>query len=150
MTTGIELDRPVEILLVEDSPTDARLAIEALRGNGIRNRIHHVEDGEAAMAFLRQDGEFTEAPRPDIILLDLNLPKKDGREVLAEIRGDPKLKSLLVIVLTISRDERDILAVYGLNANSYIAKPVDFLRFVEVIRAVNHFFFTVVTLPPNH
>ncbi len=149
MATGKDLGRPIEILLVEDSPTDARLAIEALRNDGLRNNIHHVEDGEAAMAFLRHEAPFAQAPRPDIILLDLNLPKKDGREVLAEIRSDPKLKPLVVVVLTISQDERDILISYGLNANSYIVKPVDFLKFVEVIRTVKHFYFTVVTLPPN-
>lgn len=150
MTTGIELGRAIEILLVEDSPTDAELTIEALNSNGLRNNIHHVEDGEMAMAFLRREGSYSESPRPDMILLDLNLPKKDGREVLAEIRADPELKSLLIVVLTTSQDERDVLAAYGLNANTYISKPVDFNKFVDVIKQVKDFFFTVVTLPPNN
>ena len=149
MTIGTELGRPIEILLVEDSPTDAELTMEALRANGLRNNIHHVEDGEAAMSFLRREGTYDQAPRPDMILLDLNMPKKDGREVLAEIRADPKLKSLLVVVLTTSQDERDVLAAYNLNTNTYITKPVDFHKFVEVIKKVKNFYFTVVTLPPN-
>lgn len=147
MTTGIELGRPIEILLVEDSPTDAQLAIEALRTNGIENRIHHVEDGEEAMEFLRREGRFSLAPRPDLILLDLNLPKRDGRAVLTEIRRDEDLRSLLVVVLTTSADERDILASYGLNANLYITKPVDFEKFLEVVKAVKSFCLTVIAIP---
>ena len=147
MTTGMKIGRPIEILLVEDSPTDAQLTMEALREDGLTNNIHHVEDGETAMAFLRNEGIHSHAPRPDLILLDLNLPKKDGREVLAEIRADPQLKRLLVIVLTTSRDEQDVLNAYGLNANSYITKPVDFHQFIDVIRAIKHFFFTIIELP---
>jgi chemotaxis family two-component system response regulator Rcp1 len=147
MTTGITIGRPIEILLVEDSPTDAQLTMEALREDGFLNNIHYVEDGEQAMAFLRGEGVHSQALRPDLILLDLNLPKKDGREVLAEIRADPQLKCLLVVVLTTSQDEQDVLNAYGLNANSYITKPVDFHQFIDVIRAVKHFYFTIIELP---
>jgi CheY-like chemotaxis protein len=150
MPTGVELGRPIEILLVEDSVTDTELTMQAIRANGLRNNIHHVEDGEAAMAYLRREGVYEQALRPDVILLDLNLPKKDGREVLSAIRADPKLKPLLVVVLTTSQDEQDILIAYGLNANSYIVKPVNFQEFSDVIRTVKRFLFTVVTLPPNH
>ena len=149
MITGVEFERPIEILLVEDSPTDAQLTAEALRDDELRNNVHHVEDGEIAMSFLRREGSFGQAPRPDVILLDLNLPKKDGREVLAEIRSDPVLKSLVVIVLTTSRDERDIRSAYVLNANSYISKPLDFNQFTAVIGAVKNFFFRVIALPKN-
>ena len=149
MITGVEFERPIEILLVEDSPTDAQLTAEALRDDELRNNVHHVEDGEIAMSFLRREGSFGQAPRPDVILLDLNLPKKDGREVLAEIRSDPVLKSLVVIVLTTSRDERDIRSAYVLNANSYISKPLDFTQFTAVIGAVKNFFFRVIALPKN-
>ena len=149
MITGVEFERPIEILLVEDSPTDAQLTAEALRDDELRNNVHHVEDGEIAMSFLRREGSFAHAPRPDVILLDLNLPKKDGREVLAEIRSDPVLKSLVVIVLTTSRDERDIRSAYVLNANSYISKPLDFNQFTAVIGAVKNFFFRVIALPKN-
>jgi CheY-like chemotaxis protein len=149
MITGVEFERPIEILLVEDSPTDAQLTVEALRDDELRNNVHHAEDGEIAMSFLRREGSFAHAPRPDVILLDLNLPKKDGREVLAEIRSDPVLKSLVVIVLTTSRDERDIRSAYVLNANSYISKPLDFNQFTAVIGAVKNFFFRVIALPKN-
>ncbi len=149
MITGVEFQRPIEILLVEDSPTDAQLTVEALRDDELRNNVHHAEDGEIAMSFLRREGSFAHAPRPDVILLDLNLPKKDGREVLAEIRSDPVLKSLVVIVLTTSRDERDIRSAYVLNANSYISKPLDFNQFTAVIGAVKNFFFRVIALPKN-
>lgn len=150
MPTGVELGRPIEILLVEDSVTDTELTVQAIRANGLRNNIHHVEDGEAAMAYLRREGVYEQELRPDVILLDLNLPKKDGREVLSAIRADPKLKPLLVVVLTTSQDEQDILIAYGLNANSYIVKPVNFQEFSDVIRTVKRFLFTVVTLPPNN
>lgn len=149
MITGVEFERPIEILLVEDSPTDAQLTVEALRDDELRNNVHHAEDGEIAMSFLRREGSFAHAPRPDVILLDLNLPKKDGREVLAEIRSDPVLKSLVVIVLTTSRDERDIRSAYVLNANSYISKPLDFNQFTAVIGAVKNFIFRVIALPKN-
>jgi chemotaxis family two-component system response regulator Rcp1 len=139
--------RPVEILLVEDSPTDALLAQEALRGTQIRNNVHLVENGEEALAFLRRTGPYAQAPRPDLILLDLNLPRKDGREVLAEIKADPDLRMIPVLVLTTSQDEADVLQAYGLHANCYITKPVDFQQFTDIVRAIEHFWFTVVTLP---
>jgi two-component system response regulator len=139
--------RPVEILLVEDSPTDVLLAKEALEGSKIVNQLHTVPDGVAAMAFLRTEGKYADAPRPSLILLDLNLPKKDGREVLAEIKTDEKLKRIPVVVLTTSKSEVDILKAYGLHANCYIVKPVDFEKFAEVVRYIETFWFAVVTLP---
>lgn len=139
--------RPVEILLVEDSPTDALLAQEALRGGKVRNNVHLVEDGEEALAFLHRDDPYAHVPRPDLILLDLNLPRKDGREVLAEIKADPNLKVIPVVVLTTSQDEEDVLKAYGLYANCYITKPVDFQQFIEIVRSIEHFWFAVVTLP---
>ena len=148
MVTGEQLGRPVEILLVEDSPSDAKLTIEAFAEGKVGNKIHLVEDGIEALAFLRREGEYGEAPRPDLVLLDLNLPKKDGREVLQEIRSDPALKSLVIVVLTTSSEEQDILASYGLNANSYIVKPVNLEGFFELIKDVDHFFLRVMTLPP--
>lgn len=139
--------RPVEILLVEDSPTDALLAREALRGAKSWNNVHLVEDGVEALAFLHREGPYVQAPRPDLILLDLNLPRTDGREVLAEIKADASLKTIPVIALTTSKDEQDLLEVYGLHANCYIIKPVDFQHFTEIMQAIEHFWFTVVTLP---
>ena len=118
--------RPVEILLVEDSPTDALLAKEALEYSKVANNLHTVTDGVEALAFLRREGQHTGVPRPDLILLDLNLPKKDGREVLAEIKNDERLKRIPVVVLTTSKSEADVLTAYGLHANCYIVKPVDF------------------------
>ena len=149
MPTGIQLGRPIEILLVEDSATDTELTVQAMCRNGLPNNLRRVEDGEAALAYLRREGVYAQALRPDVILLDLNLPKKDGREVLAAIRADAQLKPLLVVVLTASQDERDVLIAYGLNANSYIVKPINFKEFVEMIRIVKQYLFTVVTLPPN-
>jgi two-component system response regulator len=111
--------------------------------------VHVVEDGVAAMAFLRQAGKYAGAPRPDLILLDLNLPGKDGREVLAEIKTDERLKHIPVVILTTSRDEQDVLKAYGLHANCYITKPVDFGQFLEVVKSIEHFWVTVVTLPPG-
>jgi chemotaxis family two-component system response regulator Rcp1 len=139
--------RPVEILLVEDSPTDVLLAKEALEGSKIVNQLHTVPDGVEAMAFLRAEGKYAVAPRPSLILLDLNLPKKDGREVLAEIKTDEKLKRIPVAVLTTSKSEVDILKAYGLHANCYIVKPVNFEKFAEVVRYIENFWFAVVTLP---
>jgi chemotaxis family two-component system response regulator Rcp1 len=149
MPTGIQLGRPIEILLVEDSATDTELTVQAMCTNGLPNNLRRVEDGEAALAYLRREGIYARAMRPDVTLLDLNLPKKDGREVLAAIRADAQLKPLLVVVLTASQDERDMLIAYGLNANSYIVKPLDFQQFVDMIRIVKQYLFTVVTLPPN-
>ena len=139
--------RPAKILLVEDSPTDALLAQEALRGAHISNNIHIVEDGEEALAFLHGEGPYAHAPRPDLILLDLNLPKKGGQEVLEEIKTDPELKDIPVVVLTTSQDAGDVSKAYDLHANCYITKPVDFLQFTEVVQAIAHFWFAVVTLP---
>jgi chemotaxis family two-component system response regulator Rcp1 len=139
--------KPIEILLVEDSPSDAALTIEALKQGKIANRLSHVEDGVEAMEFLRQHNKHANAPRPDLIMLDLNLPRKDGREVLAEIKNDPDLKIIPIIVLTTSRSDRDILQSYQLNCNCYITKPVDFTHFIEVVKSIENFWLTVVTLP---
>ena len=148
-TEASDLGRPIEILLVEDSPTDAGLTRHALSSGKVRNNLHLVEDGEQAMQFLRREGPFGQAPRPDLILLDLNLPRKSGREVLAEIRGDDRLRALIVVILTTSKDDRDVMAAYGLNANAYITKPVDLDQFFGFIQIVDQFWFTVVTLPPS-
>jgi len=139
----------VEILLVEDSPSDTELTVEALKEAKIRNHLSHVEDGVQALEFLRRQGPFTDAPRPDLIMLDLNLPRKDGREVLAEIKSDKDLKSIPVVVLTTSRAEQDILRAYQLNANCYITKPVDFEQFLAVVRSIESFWLFIVTLPPK-
>jgi two-component system, chemotaxis family, response regulator Rcp1 len=139
--------KPIEILLIEDSPSDAALTIEALKAGKIGNRLNHVEDGAEAMAYLRRQGKYAKAARPDLIMLDLNLPKKDGREVLAELKGDPDLKVIPIIVLTTSRSDKDILQSYQLNANCYITKPVDFPNFIEVVKTIEQFWLTVVTLP---
>ena len=139
--------RAVEILLVEDSPGDARLTKEALREGKVRNNLHVVPDGVEALAFLRRAGKYGPVPRPDVILLDLNLPKKDGREVLAEIKEDDDLRRIPVVVLTTSQDERDVLRAYELHANCYITKPVDLDQFIAVIRSIESFWLTIVTLP---
>jgi len=141
--------RPIEILLVEDSPSDTELTVEALREAKVRNHLSVVEDGVQAMEFLRQQGPFADSPRPDLIMLDLNLPRKDGREVLAEIKSDDRLKAIPVVILTTSRAEQDVLRAYNLHANCYIAKPVDFERFLDVVRSIESFWLFVVTLPPN-
>lgn len=143
-----DLVRPVEILLVEDSPADVALTEEALMESKLNNNLHVVTDGEAAMAFLRHSGEYTSVPRPDLILLDLNLPKKNGREVLAEVKGDPVLRSIPIVIMTVSQDERDIFESYNLNANCYIRKPVKFEEFIEIVKSIEHFWFSIVTLPP--
>jgi chemotaxis family two-component system response regulator Rcp1 len=139
--------RAVEILLVEDNPGDARLTLEALKEGKIRNNLSHARDGVEAMAFLRREGEFHEAPTPDIILLDLNLPRKDGREVLAELKQDPGLRSIPVVVLTTSEAEQDIVRTYDLHANCYITKPVDLDKFIGIVRAIENFWLAVVKLP---
>jgi CheY-like chemotaxis protein len=140
--------RPVEILLVEDNPGDARLTREALNEAKIRNNLHHAMDGVEALAFLRREGQHAEAPRPDIILLDLNLPRKDGREVLAELKADPALRPIPVVVLTTSEAEQDIVRTYELHANCYITKPVDLEKFITIVRAIEDFWLAVVRLPP--
>ena len=140
---------PVEILLVEDSPADVRLTIEALRDAKVRNNLHVAQDGEEALAFLRQEGTHADAVRPDLILLDLNLPKKDGREVLEEIKADPTLRRIPVVILTTSEAEQDILRSYDLHANCYITKPVDLDQFITVVRTIEDFWLTIVKLPPG-
>jgi CheY-like chemotaxis protein len=139
--------RPVEILLVEDNPGDARLTREALKEGKIRNSLHHAIDGVEAMAFLRREGKHQDAPVPDIVLLDLNLPRKDGREVLSEMKQDPRLRSIPVVVLTTSEAEQDIVRTYELHANCYITKPVDLEKFIDIIRAIEDFWLAVVRLP---
>jgi chemotaxis family two-component system response regulator Rcp1 len=139
--------KPVEILLVEDSPSDAALTIEALEAGKVANKLTLVEDGVEAMDYLRRKGKYSKAVRPDLIMLDLNLPKKDGREVLAEIKNDPDLKIIPIIVLTTSHSDKDILQSYQLNANCYITKPVDFKQFIDVVKSIEKFWLTVVTLP---
>jgi two-component system, chemotaxis family, response regulator Rcp1 len=141
--------RPVEILLVEDSPTDAMFAREALEFSKVCNHLHIVTDGVEAMSFLRREGKYANAPRPDVILLDLNLPKMDGREVLSELKGDERFKVIPVVVLTSSKDEADVIKAYGLHANCYIVKPVDFEKFAEIVKTVENFWFAVVTLPAS-
>ena len=141
--------RVVEILLVEDNEGDVRLTREALKEGRIRNRLSVVPDGEQALAFLRREGVHVDAPRPDLILLDLNLPRLDGREVLAAIKNDPALKSIPVVVLTSSRTEQDLLRAYDLHANCFITKPVEFEQFIEVVRSIEDFWLTIVVLPPR-
>lgn len=138
---------PIEVLLVEDDPGDILLTREAFAHNKVGNRLHVVHDGEEAMDFLRNVGPYADAPCPDLILLDLNLPRKDGREVLAEIKSDPVLRVIPVVILTTSEAEEDILGSYHLHANAYVAKPVDFERFIQVVRQIDDFFVTVVKLP---
>jgi CheY-like chemotaxis protein len=145
-----EVGRPVDILLVEDNPGDVMLVEETLDDSRIRNRLHVVSDGEQAMEFVRRQGNHADAPRPDLILLDLNLPRKSGREVLREIKSDPDLKSIPVVVLTSSKSEEDVIKSYELHANAYISKPFDFQQFVKVMHAIEDFWFLIVKLPPKH
>lgn len=140
---------PIEILLVEDNPADVRLTQEALKEEKVYNSLSVVTDGEEAIAFLRRQGKYQKSPRPDLILLDLNLPKKDGREVLKEIKNDDSLKAIPVVVLTVSKAEEDILKAYNLHANCYITKPVDISQFIKIARAVQDFWLTIVKLPPK-
>jgi CheY-like chemotaxis protein len=138
----------IEILLVEDNPGDVRLTREALKEAKVGNNLHVVEDGVAAMSFLRREAEFSEVPRPDLILLDLNLPKKDGREVLEEIKADNSLKTIPVVVLTTSHAEEDIVRSYDLHANCYVTKPVDLDQFIHIVKSIEDFWLTIVRLPP--
>ncbi|WNG14155.1 response regulator [Cystobacter fuscus] len=144
---GESLGRPIEILLVEDNPGDVRLTIEALKEGKVSNRLSVARDGVEALAFLRREGAHASAPRPDLILLDLNLPRRDGREVLAEIKADAKLRRIPVVVLTTSKAEEDILRTYDLHANCYINKPVDLDQFISVVRSIDDFWLSVVRLP---
>jgi two-component system, chemotaxis family, response regulator Rcp1 len=147
--TDLKNIKAVEILLVEDSPGDVRLTVEALKEAKVINNLSVVQDGVEAMDFLQQKGSYKDATRPDIILLDLNLPRKDGREVLAEVKNNPQLKQIPVVVLTTSRSEQDILQAYDLHANCYITKPVDFKQFMNVVKSIEDFWLTVVKLPTN-
>ena len=140
---------PIEILMVEDGPGDVRLTREVFKECEVRNKVHVAEDGVEAMAFLRREGKYADAVRPDLILLDLNLPKKDGREVLKEIKSDEKLKSIPIIVLTVSTTEEDIIKTYNLHTNSFIIKPIDLDEFVEVVKSIQKFWFMIAKLPPR-
>ncbi|MBA4062755.1 MAG: response regulator [Isosphaera sp.] len=138
---------PIEILLVEDEPVHADLTMEALAEGKILNRVAHVRDGVEAMAYLRREGKYADAPRPDLILLDLNMPRKDGREVLEEVKADPALRRIPVVMLTSSSDEKDVLGVYDRHVNCYIVKPVDFEQFSRAVLSIEHFWLTIVKLP---
>jgi chemotaxis family two-component system response regulator Rcp1 len=141
------IGRPVEILLVEDNPADVRMAQVNFREAKIRNNLHVVGNGVEAMAFLRREGKYADAVRPDLILLDLNIPKKDGHEVLEEIKTDDGLKCIPVVILTASKADEDIIAAYHLHANCYITKPIDLNQFVKVVQSIEEFWLTIVTLP---
>ncbi len=139
--------KPIEILLVEDSPDDACLTIEALKDGKVRNQVNHVEDGEEAMCFLRRTGPHAQAPRPDLVLLDLCLPKKSGREVLEEIKQDPELRRIPVVIMTTVNDREEIRQAYDRHANCYVNKPVDLDEFIGVVRSIEDFWLTIVKLP---
>jgi CheY-like chemotaxis protein len=143
----LKWSRPVEILLVDDNPADVALTQEAFLENKLCNNLNVVNDGVEAMDYLRKRGQYASAPTPDIILLDLNMPRKDGREVLAEIKADDELKYIPVVIMTVSKDDKDILESYRLHANCYVKKPVKFAEFAEVVKALENFWFSVVTLP---
>jgi two-component system, chemotaxis family, response regulator Rcp1 len=147
MVPMINGGKPIEILLVEDAADDAELTIESLRQGRVRNRIHWVENGEEAMAFLRRQGRHAAAPHPDLILLDLHLPRMSGHEVLAEVKKDPTLKRIPVVIMTESDDEKDVLRAYDGHANCYITKPMDMDKFIEAVRSIEDFWLTVVHLP---
>lgn len=141
--------KPIEILLIEDNSSDVDLTIEAFQESQLHSQLNVVRDGEAALAFLRRQEKYANAPRPHLILLDLNLPKMNGREVLAEIKTDPDLRCIPVVVFTTSSAEEDILKSYDLHANCYITKPINFEQFIEIIKAIENFWFTIVKLPPE-
>ena len=141
--------RPIEILLVEDDPGDVLIAREALEQSKLVNNLHVAENGEEALAFLRNEGDYADSPKPDLVLLDLNLPRRDGREVLGEVKADPDLRRIPVVILTTSQAEEDIIKSYDLHANAYVTKPVDFAQFVQVVQQIDEFFFTVVSLPDH-
>ena len=147
--TERKVSKPIDILLVEDNPGDVRLTREALKEGKVLNTMQVVGDGIEALAFLRHEGPYAKSPHPDIILLDLNLPKKDGREVLAEIKNDPNLRRIPVVILTTSKAEEDIIKSYDLHANCFITKPVDLDQFIKVVKSVEEFWFTIVRLPPD-
>lgn len=141
---------PIEVLLVEDDPGDVLMTREAFAEHKVRNNLNVVSDGAEALAYVRREAPYTDAPRPDLVLLDLNLPRRDGREVLAEMKTDPALRDIPIVVLTTSAAEADVLASYSLHANAYVTKPVDFERFITVVRQIDDFFVSVVRLPPRH
>ncbi len=141
--------RPIEILMVEDNPGTVRLTQEVMRESKVRNVLHVVDDGVEALAFLRKQGDYAAAPRPDLVLLDLNLPRKDGRETLTEMKNDDDLKRIPVVVLTTSKSEEDVLRAYNLHANCYLTKPVELEGFVAVVKSIENFWIEIVTLPPK-
>lgn len=140
-------DEMIEILLVEDNPDDAALTVDALQDGRVRNRVTVLDDGVEALAFVRREGQYAAAPRPDLILLDLNLPRKNGREVLAELKADPNLRRIPVVIMTSSDEEKDIMAAYNLHVNCYVTKPVDLDQFITVVKSIEHFWFSIVKLP---
>lgn len=146
--SDVAAGRPIEILLVEDNPGDVRLIMETLRDGKIENRLSVAEDGVEALAFLRRQAKFSSAPRPDLILLDLSLPRKNGQEVLVEIKQDPCLKRIPVCVITSSATEKDVLEAYNNYVNCYLTKPVDLEHFISVVRSVEDFWLSIVKLPP--
>ncbi len=149
MNSDLQSWQAIEILLVEDNPGDVRLTVEGLNEGKVRNNLHVAKDGVEALAFLRREGQYADAIRPDLVLLDLNLPRKDGRQVLSEIKADPALKTIPVVVLTTSRAEQDVLHSYQLQANCYITKPVDLEQFITVVKSIEDFWLTIVTLPTS-
>ncbi|MFB6394166.1 response regulator [Polymorphospora lycopeni] len=150
MTAPADGRSPIEVLLVEDDPGDVLMTQEAFEEHKLRNRLQVVSDGAEALAYLRREGKYADAVVPDLILLDLNLPRRDGREVLAEIKKDEQLCRIPVVVLTTSQADEDILRSYQLHANAYVTKPVDFERFIAVVRQIDEFFVSVVKLPPRN
>lgn len=149
MTDGARTLRPIEILMVEDNPGDVRLTREALKGGKVWNELTVVTDGVAALDYLHRRAPYQTAEPPDLVLLDLNLPKKDGREVLAAMKSDPSLRKIPVVILTTSQAEEDVVRAYNLNANCYVTKPVDFEQFTRIVQAIEQFWLTIVTLPPR-
>lgn len=148
-TQAVQTVTPIQTLLVEDNPGDVRLTVEALKDAKVYNTLHVVEDGVLALEFLYRRGAYRHAPRPDLVLLDLNLPRKNGREVLAEIKTDERLRTIPVVILTTSQAEEDVLKAYSLHANCYITKPVDFTQFTHTVRAIEEFWLSIVVLPPK-
>jgi CheY-like chemotaxis protein len=148
MANNHKILQPIEILMADDNKGDVRLALEALKGAKVKNNVHVVGDGVEAMAFLRKEGKYAKMTRPDILLLDLNMPRKGGIEVLKEIKTDDELKTLPVVILTVSQADEDILKSYNLHANCYISKPVDLDQFIKIVKSLEDFWFTIVKLPP--
>ena len=149
MSDSQAISRPIEILLIEDSPGDVRLTQEAMKDAKVKNHMHVVNDGLEAMQFVRRAGPYAGVPRPDLILLDLNLPKMDGREVLAQLKGDPDLRRIPVVVLTTSKAEEDVLRAYDLHCNMYVTKPLDFDSFISIVKQLDSLWLSIVILPPR-